>query len=451
MFDVPRNCVFARPKVQGYMSNLRRFTRIFFTTGLMLATGLAGRMAEAQSDCSILGQNTFVKATLDEYYLWYHELPDLSPALYDSPEAYLDAVRVRPRDESFSFITSAAESNAFYSDSQYIGIGFSMKQIGESKLRVTQVFPDSPASQIGLARGDYLTTIAGRPVEELLATGELDQALGPAEIGVTLELRWHSPFEDERSAVVTKRPVTIPTVSQTAVFDVGGLPVGYLHFRNFVEPSVPALAAAFAEFKARGVTSVVLDLRYNGGGLIEVARYLGSLIGGFRTNTQPFVELVHNDKNTFRNRTFRFSDEAESVNVPRLVVIATRAAASSSELVIQGLKPFIPVTVVGDRTYGKPVGQYGFDFCEKVLYAVAFENRNAAGEGGYFDGIPADCPASDNLDWPLADPHESSLSEALYYLGNGECSPESQSALRGLRAQARELPVTAWERLRNAW
>jgi carboxyl-terminal processing protease len=411
---------------------------------------LAQNETEAQSQCSVLDETTFVKSTLDEYYLWYRELPDLDPALYDSPEAYLDAVRVRPRDESFSFITSAAESNAYYSESQFIGIGFSMKAIGENKLRVTQVFPESPASEIGLARGDYLTAVAGRPVEELLQTGELDAALGPSEIGVTLELRWRSPNADERSATVTKRPVTIPTVSQALVLDLEGLPVGYLHFRNFVEPSVPALDAAFAEFKSREVTDVILDLRYNGGGLIEVARYLGSLIGGSRSNSQPFVELLHNDKNGFRNKTYRFSDPESSLSVPRLVVIATRASASSSELVIQGLKPFIPVTVVGDRTYGKPVGQYGFDFCDKVLYPVSFESRNASGEGGYFDGIPVDCPASDNLDRPLGDPTESSLAEALYFLRRGRCSPESQSGLRGLGAEARSLPATGWARLRNA-
>jgi hypothetical protein len=220
--------------------------------------------------------------------------------------------------------------------------------------------------------------------------------------------------------------------------------------RNFVEPSVGALDAAFAEFQARGVTDIILDLRYNGGGLIEVSRHLGSLIGGFRTNTRPFVELAHNDKNSFRNRTFRFDDPEQSLDVPRLVVIATRASASASELVIEGLKPFITVTVVGDRTYGKPVGQYGFEFCDKILFPVSFRSRNAAGETDYFDGIPADCPATDNLDRALGDPAESSLAEALHFLRRGECSPDSQAAALSLR----EPPVlrgTGWQRLLNAY
>jgi C-terminal processing protease CtpA/Prc len=403
-----------------------------------------------QGQCTVLDQNIFVRDTLQDIYLWYQELPDLNPALYPSPEAYLDAVRFRPQDETFSYITSAAASSSFYSASQYIGLGFSIHWIREDRARLAQVFPESPASEAGMARGDYLVAIGGTPIEELVAAGGFDAALGPSEIGVVIEIRWRSQFGEDRSAVLTKRPVTIPTVSQKEVFDVNGLPVGYVHLRNFVEPSVGALDAAFAEFQARGVTDIVLDLRYNGGGLIEVARHLGSLIGGFRTNTQPFVELAHNDKNSFRNRTFRFDDPEQSLDVPRLVVIATRASASASELVIEGLKPFIPVTIVGNRTYGKPVGQYGFEFCDKMLFPVSFRSRNAAGETDYFDGIPADCPASDNLDRALGDPAESSLAEALYFLRHGRCSSSVQQAARALR----ELPAlrgTAWQRLLNAY
>ena len=405
---------------------------------------------EAQGQCTVLDQNVFVRDKLRDIYLWYQELPDLDPALYPSPEAYLDAVRFRPQDETFSYINSAEASSSFYSASQYIGLGISISWIRADRARLAQVFPDSPASEVAMARGDYLVAIGGTSIEELVATGSFDAALGPSEIGVTVDIRWRSQFGEERSAVLTKRPVTIPTVSQREVFDVDGLPVGYVHLRNFVEPSVGALDAAFAEFQARGVTDIVLDLRYNGGGLIEVARHLGSLIGGFRTNTQPFVELAHNDKNTFRNRTFRFDDPEQSLDVPRLVVIATRASASSSELVIQGLKPFIPVTIVGDRTYGKPVGQYGFDFCDKVLFPVSFRSRNAAGESDFFDGIPADCPAADNLDRALGDPAESSLAEALYFLRRRECSPDSQAAALSLR-EPPALRETGWQRLLNAY
>ena len=100
----------------------------------------------------------------------------------------------------------------------------------------------------------------------------------------------------------------------------------------------------------------------------------------------------------------RFEDPLWSMDLERLVVIATRASASASELVINGLRPFIPVTVVGDDTFGKPVGQYGFDFCDQTLFPVAFELRNAAGDGNYYGGIRAECAAVDDLDHPLGSP-----------------------------------------------
>jgi C-terminal processing protease CtpA/Prc len=271
---------------------------------------------------------------------------------------------------------------------------------------------------------------------------------------VSVELEWRTRRGEPRSAVVTKREVTIPTVSHTDVFDLDGLPVGYLHFRNFVTPSVDALNRAFVEFKERGVTDLILDLRYNGGGLVTVAQHLGGLIGGFRTNAKVFVEYVHNDKNPNLNRTIPFEDPEAALDLPRLVVITTRSSASASELIVNSLRPFMPVTLIGDRTFGKPVGQYRFEFCDKVFFPVAFKGVNALGEGDYFGGFPVDCPAADNLDRPQGNPEESSLEEALHFLRTGACSIRS-AALKTASAQrsfdSRHLTPTAWRRLVNAW
>jgi hypothetical protein len=109
-----------------------------------------------------------------------------------------------------------------------------------------------------------------------------------------------------------------------------------------------------------------------------------------------FAESRHNDRNRRWNQTLRFGGAASSLRVERLVVIATRASASASELLINGLTPFLPVVIVGDRTYGKPVGQCGLPFCDKVFAPVAFSMVNARGEGDYFDGLPVDCAAADD-------------------------------------------------------
>ncbi|HKZ30780.1 MAG TPA: PDZ domain-containing protein, partial [Vicinamibacteria bacterium] len=212
-----------------------------------------------------------MRDALQQYYYWYRELPNPDPASFSSPEAYLDAVRYRTLDSTFSYITSKASSDAFFSDSQFIGFGLSYKRTGDLELRVTQTYPGSPAADAGLDRGHYLVEVNGKPVADLIRTGEIATIFGPEQVGVTGEIAWRAPGGSLQRATVTKRLVTIPTVSQTAVIASGSTPVGYLHFRNFVQPSVEALNSAFQQLRDLGVTELVLDVRYNGGGLVSVA------------------------------------------------------------------------------------------------------------------------------------------------------------------------------------
>ena len=309
-------------------------------------------------NCSTLTQNLYVRDVLDEYHYWYRELPRLNASNYASPEAYLEAARFRPLDTSFSYITSRAANEAFYGDSQFVGLGIST-QASDTEVRVLQVFPDSPASEAGLGRGDRIVEIDGRRVADLVAAGQIGNAFGPAEEGVSVAIVVQPRAGGERRATLTKRVVTIPTVSLTRTFQVDGRTVGYLFFRNFVEPSYDALSSAFAALREAGATDLVIDLRYNGGGLVDVAVHLGSLVGGAVTNGRVFATFQHNDKNDDLNETLRFESKPEALTLPRLYVITTRASASASELVINSLRPHIPVTVIGDATYGKPVGQYG--------------------------------------------------------------------------------------------
>jgi carboxyl-terminal processing protease len=396
-------------------------------------------------DCTTLSQVAYVDAVMRDLYYWYRDIPNLNPALFDSPEAYLEAARYRPLDQSFSYIESRAASDAFYSESQFIGYGFGSKLVEADDLRVTQVFPGSPAEEAGMARGQRILEIGGLRIADLLAAGLLGGAFGPAVEGHPSELVLQDASREIR-VTLRKRLVTIPTVSLTRIYEVDGRRVGYVFFRNFVSPSVAALDAAFAELREAGVTDLVLDLRYNGGGLVSVAEHLGALIGGGRTFGQVLLQYQHNDKNSFRNRTVLFEDRAGALALPRLVVITSRASASASELIVNSLKPFLTVTTVGERTFGKPVGQYVINFCEKALYPVAFSIKNALGEGDYFDGLPVDCPAADGIDRMLGDPEEASLAEALNYVRTGACSGGSRKASRSTprpRPTARQLLIGA--------
>lgn len=399
--------------------------------------------------CSTTSKNIRVRDILSDIYLWYTELPNVDPARYATPEDYLEAVRYRPLDAHFSYITSREANQAFYSDSQYVGFGFSMTTLGQD-VRVTQVFPESPASEAGMARGDRITSIDGTPTSQLIATGGVGAAFGPAEIGVQVRIEFSDRAGGRHAATLVKRLVTIPTVTLTRVYEVQGRRIGYFFFRNFVEPSHAALDAAFAELNARRLDELVVDLRYNGGGRVAVAQHLASLIGGVRTNGQVLAEYFHNDRNVHRNQALRFDSRAHAATLNRLIVITTPASASASELIINGLRPYMPVVIIGDRTYGKPVGQYQFDFCDKTFAPVSFTLRNARGEADFFDGFPPDCAAADDIEHDLGDVSEASLREALTYAATDACSPAGPRVQR-LDPGRRAARARGWQSLVNAY
>ncbi len=407
--------------------------------------------AGAQSgprNCTRTSQNLFVRDVLDDYYLWYRTIPRLNPANYASPEAYLEAARYRPLDETFSYVTSRAANDAFFSDSQFVGIGIST-QATATELRVLQVFPDSPASEAGVGRGDRIVEIEGRSVADLVASGEIDGALGASTAGVTVNLGVRSRQGVERSVTLVKRVVTIPTVSLTRTFAVDGRTVGYLLFRNFVEPSTAALDAAFAALAEAGASEVVIDMRYNGGGLVSVAVHLASLVGGSLTEGRVFAQFRHNDRKTVLDETLRFARAGAAPALSRLFVITTRASASASELLINSLRPHLPVIVIGGTTFGKPVGQYSFAFCDKVLAPVSFSLVNADGEGDYFAGIAPTCAAADDIDHDLGAGDEAALAEAFTFIRTGACSAP-QVAARTRAVGAPPARATGWQALVNA-
>lgn len=389
------------------------------------------------SSCATLGQVQTVRATLREWYLWYTQLPDPDPSGFSSPEAYLEAVRYRPLDSSFSYVANKAESDAFFSESQFVGFGFRTTLVAADDLRVVDVFADSPAARAGMDRGTRILSVNGRSVADIVGSGQLGTIFGPSQVGFTVGVRFRDRSGGEREATLVKQLVTIPTVAVEQVYAVGGRTVGYLLFENFVTPSTAALSASFGRFAQAGVDELVLDMRYNGGGLLSVAQQLGGLIGGATTSGKVFVTFVHNDKQSARNSSLTFPQPPNALDLSRLVVITTRSSASASELVVNALRPFMDVTVVGERTYGKPVGQYGFDFCDKTLFPVAFSTRNARDEGDYFGGIPADCAAPDDYQHAFGDPAEGSLSAALGFIRSGRC--DGAAALRA-RAQAQRRP-----------
>ncbi len=405
--------------------------------------GGSGGSSAQPANCTVVGQNQFVIDVMQDIYLWNDQLPQIAASDYDSPQATLAALTV-PQDR-FSFITSTAADDAFFGDGQVVGlIGFSSTSPAPDEQRVTDVFEGSPADAGGLVRGDRITAVNGRPIAEVLAAEGFSASLGPNEVGVTAELSWQNVAGQNFTAVFEKAVVTIPPVSAVEVLDRPTGPIGYLLFRNFVEPAVAELDAAFATLGAAGVRELIVDLRYNGGGLLSVSEVLANLVGGEVTQGQVQYNIEYNANNSFRNQTISFRDRLRALDLERVFFIVTGASASASELVINALRPYIQVVVVGDTTFGKPVGQLGYNFCELTLRPISFRLTNALGEGDYFDGLTPDCPAADDLDRLLGDPAEAALSEVLHFLDNGRCSIPAAASMKAAAEPGAQRARGAW-------
>ncbi|HQB79082.1 MAG TPA: S41 family peptidase, partial [Tenuifilaceae bacterium] len=187
----------------------------------------------------------------------------------------------------------------------------------------------------------------------------------------------------------------------------------------FINPTVDELNEVFDKFLTKGVNNLILDLRYNGGGSVTVAHTLANQICGSKANGALFLTQEHNQNSTSHNKTLYLKAESNSLMLNNLVVIATDGTASASELIISGLKPHMNVTVVGDKTYGKPVGMYSLIYPQFnwAFVPICFRFVNSQGFSDYYGGIPADIEADDNIRVPFGSITESSLSAALNHLG----------------------------------
>jgi len=204
--------------------------------------------------------------------------------------------------------------------------------------------------------------------------------------------------------------------------------VGYLNLRSYISTADPQLVAAFDQFRALGLTDYIIDLRYNGGGLLSIAELMNNLMGGARAASDVQFRLIHNARKTAENETELFRARPESVQPVRVAFLTTGATASASEINVNSLSPWVEVAIVGEDTFGKPVGQYAFDLqgCEDRLRLVAFKTVNSLGQGDYYDGLAGTmkfaCAASDTIAEPLGSAAEGMVAAALAWLQNGACT-----------------------------
>ena len=398
------------------------------------------------SACSYTARAAFVRDTLSEWYL-FPELLDtsLNPASFTDLALYTDALvapaRAQRKDRYFTYLTSIAEENAFYSSGSSAGYGFRLfYDDATRKVLVLESFEGTSALSANVDRGSEIigigTTASNiQSIASLLASGgtqAVNNALGPDDTGITRVFRVRDQSGVEREVSLSKTDFELDPVSNrygAKIISDGGKKVGYINLRTFIDPANADLRAAFADFRAQGVTELVIDMRYNGGGALSVSDVLGNLLAR-NLDDQIYYSLVLRASKAAENETYRFDAEPNSIAPTKIAFIGTRSTASASELVINGMQPYLGtnMALIGENTYGKPVGQYAFDRpeCDDRLRAVTFKLANRDGNGEYFGGlattVPKSCRAADDVTFPLGDPRENMLKVALDFLAGRSCN-----------------------------
>lgn len=403
--------------------------------------------------CSATDRKNFVLDASREWYLF----PELLPATvnvddYPDAGALLDALtataRAQGKDRFFSYVTTPAADASFLLEGEFIGFGFRTRIEGD-RLFLTDVFEASPASEGGLARGAEITHVDSGsgfvPMATILAADpDLSQAFGESETGVRRGLRVVAPGGATADVVLTKRVVTIQPIPDGGVAILSlpsnpSVPVGYVNLRTFISTAEQPLRTAFRQFRDQGIGYLVVDFRYNGGGLVSVANLIGDLNAGARAPGDIWSFQRFNASQSGNDVVRLFAEQPQSIAPVRVAFITTGSTASASELVINSLKPWVEVAIVGEDTFGKPVGQSAFDLggCDLRLRLVSFRTTNADGEGDYYDGLastlPFACAAGDELAATPGAPGEESTAAALEWLGTGACGQVMQARVAAPR------------------
>lgn len=441
---------------------------------------------------SVTSENNWLRSWTNELYLWYREVPDLNPASYTTAN-YFDLLKTTQTTASgadkdqFHFTMATSQWESFSQSGTSAGYGaqfYFLKSSPPRRVIVAFTEPSSPAASAGLLRGDEIKMIDG--VDAVNATASADIAklnagLSPTTIGET-----HS-FTFSRGSGTVQASLKSANVTSTPVQNVQVLPnssVGYLLFNDHIATSESQLIGAINTLKQQSITDLVLDIRYNGGGYLDIASELAYMIAGSsRTAGQPFERITFNDKYTatnpvtgealtptpFHTQTQGFSTTEgtalPTLNLSTVYVLTSSDTCSASEAIINGLRGVdVQVVQIGTTTCGKPYGFYATDNCGTTYFSIQFKGVNAKDFGDYADGFsPANtmtakgesvpgCSVADDFTHALGDANEGMLSAALNYKASHTCStPAAQTGHSALEKSQGNVGPAEGELLKPEW
>ena len=399
--------------------------------------------------CTNDNQQAWLRDYMNDQYFWYAQqgTPNASATTMAS---YLDSLLYKPVDR-YSYTQSTAAFTQFFAEGTALGFGYSIgfSDTAQTILQVRVIEPLSPVGLAGLQRGDTIVTIDGFTPAQINA-GALAVV---STAGVVRTFVVKNQAGVQRTLTATSATYNLSPVLTSTVLTAGSTKVGYLAYREFISTGATAVAQAIDSFRSAGITELVLDMRYNGGGSVTAARNLASLIGGSALAGKTFVELRFNAKQSASNFSYAFTSNSSTLGtaplptLPRIFVLTSSGTASASELVINGLKPFANVVLIGETTYGKPYGFSPRDACGTTYNVVNFDSVNALGVGGYSNGIKANCAVADDVNHALGDPLEARTAAALQYIQTGACPAGTAVASTNLE---RNVPNASVDRSSSA-
>lgn len=402
---------------------------------------------------SVENEKAWVRAFVDERYLWYKDVPVLDPKDYPSAELYFEDLKTPAKNKAGGDLdrfhwSETKEAYEQYTNGIAVDYGIDWSRIVKDPPRnviIYNVEPGSPAGTAGVLRGDKLIKVDGIDVVNAPDVTPIYNGTFPQD---------NSPHTFVLERVTSTLSVTLKAgqyattpVREAKVFTDNGTKVAYLYFDSFVAKSQDALITEFRSFSSQSATELVLDMRYNSGGLLFISSQLAYMIAGqAASNGKTFNKLVYNDKRTRENYTYGFIPYAlnasyqydtarplPSLNLSRVTLLVDHGTASASEAVINGLRGIgVRVNLIGATTYGKPYGFTPQSNCGRYYYAVEFKGENYQGFSDYDAGFAPTCTVKDDLNFQLGDVTEPRLAEALQYLKNGVCTITPVASIKAM-------------------
>ena len=361
-----------------------------------------------------------------DIYLWNTQIPgNFDARSYSDLDKLMNGIRKYSTEPGFSapvdrwsFAMKQSEwDNVSSGVSGDFGINVFFRS--QSDLRVKIVEENSPAGKAGIRRGWRITAINGNTN---INTSNVDFVVQTIFQSNAVKLTLTKPDNSSTTIdLVTGSYQTDPTIIDS-VYTIDSKKIGYLAFNSFLGDTTQMFNdfnRVFSNFASKGVNDVIIDLRYNGGGYVNAAQKLDNWLAPQAANGQLMMKQQFNAKYTEWNESTNFQ-KLGNLNLNRIFFIVGSGTASASELLINNLKPFMDVQIVGaSATYGKPVGFFPIPVGDWYIFPVSFRSTNKDGQGNYFDGLPLNNQVSDGLDKDWGDTQEASLASVIKYIVSG--------------------------------